>query len=89
MKKYKFRAEVIVDVANLIHVAADHCEMTKEKFCIDSVLREDPYPDVDVVFQSNIPYTTLLKLFKEVKDGHVMAESLSEIQNYTSERDKC
>lgn len=80
MKKYKFRAECTQDVINLALLldGKDVESLTIKTMSIGS--------DVEAVIISNIPYMDIIEMMRQVSDGHVMAQTIKPIQEYTGER---
>jgi hypothetical protein len=45
-----------------------------------------PLPDVDFVFTTTLSLGEIKTILKTVTDGHVMEETVNEINSYTGER---
>lgn len=80
--RYKFRAECQVDVDRFIALL-DRTSVPSWEWAL---FREDGYPDVTVIFQSDAPIGVLRYAAARVVDGHVMAETLELEGEYTGER---
>lgn len=97
IKHYRFRAETIVDVINLRRALHEFERTTKRlnlfrlSNSLDSsfkfaILMPYSVPDIEVLLSSPYSLQDIQIVMKTVVDSHVMAETLTEFDNYTGER---
>lgn len=76
---YKFRAECQTDVDAFLKKA-------KAKVKICSSKRDRMFPDVVVTIKSDLSKSKVRAIMDRVTDGHVMAQTVERIEDYTGER---
>ena len=76
---YKFRAETINDIVDLLNNGISFSTIT---------IKQDPeFPDVDVTVVSDLELEDFREELRNVPDGHVMVQTLNYADQYTGERD--
>lgn len=79
MEKFKFRAECLRDVEELVRVI-NHNEMVVE-------IRFFGVADVEVTLTTNLSLEEIIDTTFEIDDLHVIRESIQPLEMYTGERD--
>ena len=79
MEKFKFRAECLRDVEELVRVI-NHNEMVVE-------IRFFRVADVEVILTTNLSLEEIINTTFEIDDLHVIRESVQLLEMYTGERD--
>lgn len=82
IKSYKFRAECVADVAELINNMYPDSDGKWQRITIEPLL----FPDIVVTLEATSTVEQIRKIMDRVPDSHVMRETLSEAETYTGER---
>lgn len=83
MKKYKFRAECLVDV----FLFFNHCPQgSVENIECNPIKMIETAPDVEVSFDSKLSLSDFRKICAIIEDGHVMLQTIQPFSLYTGER---
>lgn len=79
---YKFRAECIADVKNLLN------ELPLEKLLAYKATPDEiGLPDVEIEIELvNFTFNNYLEAIRKVEDGHVMLQTIASTKCYTGER---
>lgn len=78
-KRYKFRAECLQDVVDFINLTIGEIQNLE-------IYNDPDYPDTRLTFDTSRDKNYLLSVIKKIEDGHVMAETLELLSEYTGER---
>ena len=79
MEKFKFRAECLRDVEELLR-QINHSEMEVN-------IKFFHVPDVEVTLLTSLTLDSIIQEAREIDDCHVIVETIQPIQDYTGERD--
>lgn len=85
MRKYKFRAEGINDVIELLKL------IPKRSYSIKSLslgcIETDITPDVEVTVTTSLSIERLVSVMKKIPDSHVMWQTIKHHKEYTGIRE--
>lgn len=79
MKKYKLRAECIQDALNAVN-------SLKTLLLNFTISNDGCFPDVEMEFETDLELDEIVMTLEEIEDGHVMAETVAQYEDYTGER---
>ena len=75
----KFRAECAWDITQLINE-------TKATWNTITITKLAPFPDVEVVIDSEMSIEDWRECLSVIEDGHVMVDTIQPIESYTGRR---
>ena len=75
MNKYKLRAECSSDIVEFISKSHSNISSLKMK-------RWNGFPDVEIVFRTNLESAEIIDILNEIEDSHIMIRSLIKIKYY-------
>lgn len=79
MEKFKFRAECLRDVEELLRqINHSGMEVNIKFFHV---------PDVEVTLLTDLTLDSIIQEAREIDDCHVIVETIQRVQEYTGERD--
>ena len=79
MEKFKFRAECLRDVEELLHqINHSGMEINIKFFHV---------PDVEVTLLTDLTLDSIIQEAREIDDCHVIVDTIQPVQEYTGERD--
>jgi hypothetical protein len=83
MAAFKFRAESVMDVLELLR----HPISDRALFMELHISRKEPFPDVEVELNmKNVNLVKLRNAMGKVADGHVMVQTVALKEKYTGKR---
>jgi hypothetical protein len=87
---YKLRAECKKDIDRFRKAMQNHNKtlttVSLEHQTLSLGSLQMPLPDVDFVFTTTLSLGEIKTILKTVTDGHVMEETVNELNSYTGER---
>lgn len=82
MKTYKFRAGFLSEVFDFLN------ELPRGEMMDIVIVQPEAWPDVDCNIQvRSMDLKNLINLANKTTDGHVIAQTINTVENYTGERD--
>jgi len=81
---YRFRAECQADVEELKKILPGHYQITPQTLHYQG--KEVPIPDVEVLLTTTKSLQEVFQKMKSITDGHVMAETVQFVTEYTGIR---
>lgn len=81
--KFKLRAECQIDISNFLQKAEESGYKIE---LAEGGKMEDGFPDAELTFSSNESAENLRLVADSVVDGHVMAQTLQPLEEYTGVR---
>ncbi len=83
MKKYKFRAECLIDV----FLFFNYCPQGSVKNIeYNHLAMMENYPDIEVSFESELTLSDFRQICVVIEEGHVMLQTINTFVSYTGER---